>query len=404
MTTYLSDRQDTNLVLSTERKIDIPPEIYWLSTDIAPLVHISKGSIDNKSKAKSRACINPEFTVLEKENKARFTAVNYSTGYTAGASTITLDSVTHINVGDLLKNVVKEEIVRVTAKSNDAGTVTVTRAFGATAAATTWADNEPVLRLINASEENGAIPNILMVQNRKRTNYCGIFRKTFGMSGTAENSEYYGGKKRPELAKEAYLEVMRDEEYGFIWGEPFEDMDGGANGHPIRMTGGLWYWGEASGTVTTATTTFTKAGWMTFVRRAFEYGDATTRVALCSPLIIEMLDYWKDSKLQMRPSDDLYRVNVAEWETGNGRLLIVRDTILANSPAGTTTAGYGGVCIVFDPALIQHRHLQNREMALYKDRVKDGTDGWTDEYLGEEGLQVVNPENISILEDVTTYA
>lgn len=403
MATYLAGRQNTNSMLSAERKIDIPPEIYWLSTDIAPLVHISKGSKDGKVKAKSKPCHNPEFTVLEKENKARFTAVNYSTGYTAGALTIKLDSVNHINVGDLLKNVVKDEIVQVRSKSVADATVTVVRAFGATAAAA-WADNDPVLRLINANEENGAVPDILMVQNRKRINYTGIFKKAFGMSGTAENSEYYGGKKPEELRKEAYLEIQKDYEYAYIWGEPYENMTGGPNGEPIRMTGGIWYWANASGTVTTVSTTFTKSGWMTFVRQAFEYGDATVRVALCSPLIIEMLDYWKDGKLQMKPSEYLYGVKSHEWETGNGTLLIVRDTILANSPVGTVTAGYGGCCIVVDPDLITNRYLNNRELAVYPNVKKDGQDGYTDLYMGEEGLQVVNPENISILKNVTTYA
>ncbi|MEW6014165.1 MAG: DUF5309 family protein [Candidatus Zixiibacteriota bacterium] len=411
MPSYITGRQSTGTVLQAERKIDTPPEVFWLQKDLTPLVHISGGGglevgskSDGKLPAKKKVCVNPEFKVLEKEPRGRWTAVNYSTGYTAGATTIICDSVAHIQVGDIVKNVVKEEVVYVTARDTGANTITVVRGFGATAAAA-WADNEPLLRLATQSEENQAPPTIHKVQNRLRTNYCGIFRDTLGLSRTAQNSEYYGGKKKEELRQESLIELKKNIEYAFLWSEPYEDLTGPVNGAPIRTTGGLWYWGiNGGGNVTTATTTFTKSGWLSFVRSCFQYGDAMVRVALCSPLVIEMLDYWKDGKLQMKPSEYLYGIKVAEWETGNGTLLIVRDTILQNSPYGTTTAGYGGVAIVFDPDLVQYRYLQNSDVALYENVVRDGTDGFTDEHIAEVGLGVINPENISILKGVTTYA
>ena len=66
MVTYLTGRQNTGTVLSYERKVDIPPEIFWLSTDLAPLLHISMGGGANgKLPVKKREAINPEFAVLE---------------------------------------------------------------------------------------------------------------------------------------------------------------------------------------------------------------------------------------------------------------------------------------------------------------------------------------------------
>lgn len=406
MPDYIAGRQSTGTVLQAERTVDIIPELFWLQKDLSPVLHLSAGGDGMGLPAKKRHTVNSKYDVLEKEPHGRWTAVNYSTGYTAGAVTFILDATVHINVGDVLKNVVKEEVVHVTGKDNSAKTVTVTRAFGATSAVTTWADNEPVLIVGSAHGENAAAPTPLQVKNRSRTNYTQIFRETFGLSRTAQNSEYYQGKKKPELRQEAWLKFKQKVEWAFTWGEPYEDLTGSpTDGEPIRQTGGIWYWAQnAGGNITTATTTFTKAMWTTFIRGAFETGDAMTKVALCAPLIIEMLDYWKDGKLQMRPSDHAYTLKVAEWETGNGTLLIIRDRKLQNSPAGTTTAGYGGVSIVLDPEFLQYRFLQESDAMLYENVIRDGRDGFTDEILGEIGLGLENPELISILEDVSTYA
>ena len=106
------------------------------------------------------------------------------------------DATAHINVGMVLQ-VIGGEILHVTAKSNGDKTITVTRSFGVTAAATTIADNVPLYVLGNANEENSSVPTILKVQNRSRTNYTQIFRDPFGLSGTLEATETYTGKKGP---------------------------------------------------------------------------------------------------------------------------------------------------------------------------------------------------------------
>jgi len=398
---YIEGVQDTDLVLDDERKADVPTELEWLRPDNAPLIKLTRGREGYGLPIKKELTTDPEFKVLEKEERACFTAINDGAGYTAGDTALTVDSCDHINPDDMLQ-VLGGEIVRVTAKNNSTKVVTVVRACGQTTA-DAIADNTPLYTIGSAHEEYSALPTILMLKNRKRVNYTQIFRLPFGVSRTLKHTRLHTGKKVPELRREAFLEFEKRIERAFLWQEPKEDATGGPNGKVIRYTGGVNYWiVTGGGNVTTVTETFTKTGWLTYVRNCFEYGS-DTKVFLCAPLLIEMLDYWKDGKLEMKPSDELYGIRVAEWETGHGRLLIVRDRDLKNSPAGSG-AGHGGTGFTLDPENLGLRYLEESDMALFEDVVKDGHDGSVDCYLAEVGLELALPETHSKLTGVVTYS
>jgi hypothetical protein len=401
MTTYLSGVQTTGNILQAERVVDIPREIEWVEPDNAPLVKLTKGGgKDGRLPIKKKVAINPEFKVLEKEPHGAFTAVGAT--FTAAATTITLDDSSFIKAGDILQ-VVGGELLQCLTNTLTTNTITATRSVGPTAAAEI-ANNCPIYRIGNAKEENSAISDIVMVQNRSRTNYLQILDKVYGLSRTAENSEMYGGPKGFELNKEAWLEHEKDINRTFYWSEPYESLTGGVNGYPLRLTGGLAYWIESGGgNVTTATTTFTKAMFLTFCRTGFNVGN-DTKVLLAAPLIIEMIEYWKDGKLEMRPSDRAYDLKVFTWETGNGTVLIVRDRDLKNSPAGDTTLGHGGCAFLVDPPYLSYRYLNNSDSKLYENAVRDGHDGKKNIIRSEVGLELRIPEAHSMLESVATYA
>lgn len=397
MTTYIAGAQNTGVILQAERKVDIPPELEWLRPDNSPLVMITKGGKPGSGlPIKKRVAINPKFSVIEKEPHGVFTAINYGAGYTAGAVTLVCDDVTHINVRQVLK-VVGGECLLVTSKSNGDNTITVTRGFGATAAGTI-ADNVPLYSISSANEEFAPYGNILQVQNRSRTNYCGIIETDVGLSRTLRNSEMYHGKKEPELNREGYLEHDRKIERAFLFSEPYEDLTGGpTNGNPIRATGGVDYWiVSGGGNVTTATTTFTMAMWLTFLRTGFEYGS-DEKVFLCASYLCEMFDVWKNYKLEFRNDETLYNLKVARWATSQGEVFIVKDKELKNSSAGSGT-GYGKVGYLLDPANLEYRYLQNSDTAFYKNVVMDGSDGFKHKYISEVGLGLSLPETHSKLD------
>jgi hypothetical protein len=398
--TYLSGAQHTENILQDERKFDIDPEIYYLREDLTPLVVLTWGKGKDGLPIKKESVSDPEFKVFEKEPHGAWTAINYSTGYTAGATTLLCDTVSHIPIGAVLKAVGGEQLY-VTARDTGANTITVKRGAGTTSAGT-LGDNLPLYYIGNANAERATPPMTLKVQTRARTNYTQIFRETIDYSRTLQKTRLHTGNKVEDLRKEAWIHWREQVERMFIWGEPKEDVTYDADGYPTRFTGGLYYWINSTGNVTNISTTLTKALWMTFARNLFTYGSRR-KVVLCAPIIIDALSYWKDNNLQFRPSDEVYGLRVAEWESGHGTMLIVRDQMLENSPYGSG-AGYGGVAIGFDPEMVNYKYLQGSDASLLLDRVKTGIDGQVDEILGECGLGVTNPETGWLLTGVSAYS
>ena len=403
--TYISGTQLTNSVNSLERKVDIPDEILYLEPDNAPLVHLTMGrgaAADGRSASiKKRVAINPEFKMLEKASASPWTSINNGGGYTAGATTLTVDDSTNVPQYAVLKVVGGEQLLVLSKPT--ATSINVKRAYGDTSAAAI-ADDCPLYVTSIAMEEGSTPPTAIAVQVRSRANYLQIIRKTFGLSRTLQKSELYGGKKREDLRKENFLEIMRMVERAFIYNEPYEGLTSGPiAGNPLRMTGGVNYWLTDSGSVSSVTTTLTKQVWITYLRNLFRYGSRQ-KVVLCAPIIIDAVNYWKDGKLQMRPDDYVYGLKCDTWETGHGTAYLVRDIALENSTVGDTTLGFGGFALGLDLPNLWYRYLTDSDIALYEDIVKDGRDGWMDEYMGEVGLHLQLPETHRLLTGVEDYS
>lgn len=344
---------------------------------------------------------NPKFQMLGKLGHDRWTAIN-STTMTAGTTTLTVDDTSHLVPGHILKAVMAtSEIMRVTAVPS-ATTVTVARGIG-TVAAQTLPDNTPLVVVGRSSEEFSDLPVLKGVQVRDRFGYTQIFRHPFGVSRTLQKSALWGGSKREDLRKEATIEWKKQVEHAFKFSQASENLSGGPNGNPIRTTGSIYdYVGREAGRITSVTTTLTKAIWLTFARALFRYGSQR-KVVFCAPLIIDALSYWKDNGLRFTSSEEFYGVRVAEFETGHGSMIIVRDVTLENSPVGTTTAGFGGMAMGVDIEDVAYRYLNDSDMALYENVIADGKDGWRDEILGECGLELNHPERHQIMDGVTAY-
>jgi hypothetical protein len=400
LTTYISGAQHTLAINQNQRKLAIHPKIYYLQEDLTPLVILTWGKGKNGLPVKKKVVGNPKFTVLSKQPHEAWTAINAGGGYTASIVTFAVDAASHITPGMLLQDAISAEIMHVKTR-NSSTQITVDRSIGPTAAGTI-ADNTPLMIVGNVNAENASYPEILMVKVREADNYCEIFRKPCGSSGTLENSDLIGSKSRPDLRKETWLEHRKGIERAFLFGEPFEDTSVvDSSGNPARGTGGVYYWINSAGNVTSVATTLTKTIWRTFSRNLFKYGKKR-KVVLCSPLVIDALDFWKDGKLQMTPSEEFYNIRVAEWITGHGTMVIMKDEELDDSPYGS--GGHGDLAIGLDPDNLSFCHLANRDSALLTNRQNPGVDGWVDETLAEAGLGYVNPETGHILEGITEYS
>ena len=404
MATYLTGPQVTGIIEQAERRVDIPNELYWLRPNIDPVAKLAMGRDGKGLPVKKRAAINPEFKVIEKQPHALWSAINEGSNYTAGDTELTLDDVSFIKARHVLVDASTDEMMLVSAVNYSTKVVTVGRAFGVTAAATI-SDGDPIYNLGSANEEFAAVPGALTIKNRVRTNYLEIVRWPVALSGTLQASGLYTGQKESELNMEAFYEIRVEIERKFLFSEPSEDLTGGPGGYPIRTVGGLKYWIETGGGHTAdAGGALTKAEFQTFRRNSTEYTDDNL-VMLAPGLLIDGFSTWKDGKLEMRPRDEVYNLNVVEWVDGFGQLFIIHHKELKNSPYGLLT-GWGGVAFQLDPRELAYRYLEgngkNRDLHLRVNVKKDGVDGTTNEYLGEVGLELKMPEKHAEIYGITS--
>lgn len=373
----------TTDINQTQRVIDIPRNMIPLldDPDATPLIVVTK-------QMGAKECINPDFNWLEDDVKQR--SLTNTVAQVAGDLTVTLSvaEAAHVNVGDLLKVVPTGEIIKVTAVDYSTGILTIVRSIGATAAGNI-ALNAELLICGNANAEGADIRAIVTTASTTKTNYCQIFRNSYGVTETLNASELYSGNdlafKRQKKLKEHLIEI----ESAFLFGEAAIDNTGA---QPIRYTGGILEF------ITTNVTnhlgaSLTETDFESFLRSAFRYGS-TKKYLLASPLLCSIINSFSSSKLQTMVGADTYGVKIANYMNAHGELYISKHNLLA----GTTYGAYG---IMLDMENVQYRYLRGRDTKLMTNRQNPGEDQIKEEYLSECGLQLVHEKKHAVLRNFT---
>jgi len=382
MPTMITGTRNTHNILAAKRVVDMSNEIALLEPNAAPLTVLMK-RIDGKKKT----AINPKYNWMEDELAPRWDAVNYSTGYTTGATSIVVDNGSYFKVGDVIKNCNTGEQMLVSDVSTN--TLTVTRGWGSTAAATVT-DNDVITILSNASAEGSTMPTLKTTKEVEKTNYIQTIRTPFGVTGTEDASEMYGGKDIAYLQKKAGIEHAKDIERVLLFGEPKEDTTGTT---PRRFTGGLNYFITTNRT--DASGTLTETEFETFCRTIFRYGSKK-KVLLASPLIVSAINSWAGGKLDTVPSDKTYGIDVKEYLTGHGTLLIVKHDLLEQS--------YAGYAFAIDPEYLSIRTMKGRDTKLYTNIQANDEDSRKDEYRSDVGFELKLEKAHGVLYGVTSFA
>lgn len=382
MPNIISGVRNTANINQDQRVIDMRKDIALLEPNAAPLTVLLK-SINGKAKV----AVNPEFKHLEDELAPRWDAVNNGAGYVAGATDIVVDNGSYFNVNDVILVPRTSEQMLVTAISTN--TLTVTRAWGVTAAAAI-VDNDAVTILSNASAEGADAPAMKTTKPTTVTNYTQIIRTAFGVTGTEDASELYGGADMTYQSKKKGIEHKKDIERAFLFGEKKEDTSGST---PRRFTAGL------NSLITTnrtdASGAATEAEFETFCRNLFRYGS-TKKTLLSSALMISAINSWAGGKLQTVSEDKTYGISVTRYLTGHGTLNLVKHNLLEES--------YAGMSIGIDTENIMYRHLKGRDTKLRTNIQEKKSDSREDEYLTEAGLHVIQEKTMGVFEGVTSYS
>lgn len=206
----------------------------------------------------------------------------------------------YFNKYDLVKVPRTNEVMMVTATS--ASHINVTRGVGDSGAKAAIVNNDPFLILGSAFQE-GSTNDMLITKStqvERKYNYVQILRKSVELSRSLASSDLYGGDDRTYQRKKKGIELMRDIERLFLYGN-MENMIAAAGAGGLddasltssrRMTGGLTeFLTSSTANVTDMSGTMTETEWEGWLRELFMYGESS-RTVFCSPLVLSIVSLW----------------------------------------------------------------------------------------------------------------
>lgn len=365
---------------------DVGPSIFYLDSSATPFTLLT-------NEAGSKKAMDPKFEWYEESYRAKETQVNNGGGYTAGATTFTVDDGTVFQINDLAIFPRTDEIVRVTGQT--ATTVTVTRAAAGTSAAALL-DNDDMFVVGSAWAEGADVGVPDETQSVHKWNNVEIFRRPFGATRTREGAQtYFGGNRALQRGKKA-VEHARDIERAYLFGGRSEAGSGPDTLY--RTTGGFTFFCTENildlndGSLAEPDL----EGWMEDLFLHTTAGS-DTRLVLASALVVSAFDQLGVDRIRLVPEDKTLGISVTQYKTSHGTLNIVKHRELKDGAGGT---GWGSWALAIDPKTLTNRPYTNGSTKLYTNRQGNGVDGWVDEYLTESGFQITNPEVNGILKNV----
>lgn len=351
--------------IDTERRdIDVSKEIARYLPDVNAWLVIALQS-------RKKTTTDYEFKWFESDPYGYWTKINHADGYAADATSLVVDDASIFAAKDIIKVARTGEVMFCTAVDTDTNTITVIRGYGETAGAVIN-DDDDLVCLGNAMEEHSSKPTEKLRQPSKIYNYCGIMRTPFGVSGTVEASQQITNEQeRARLTRDKSIDHRLAIERQFLFGERKDDTS-----NKRRMTRGLIKWittnvYDAGGTLTE--NEFDKE----VCEPVFKYGSKT-KLLVASPRMVSIIAGWGKEKLQISQAAKAYGLNLKEYISPHGTLII--------APSQCLEQYYAYHSFIVDPQHIFVRVL--RDTTLRRNIHNPDTDGFEDEYLSEIGLEL----------------
>jgi len=383
--TLLTGDLATDTINQSQRVIDMDPKVEELEPNAAPLVVLLK-------KLRNKSAVAPKVEWLEIDPMPRFDTA--SAGATSAANAVGVANIAYFRVGDTLRHLASGEGLEVTATAANtlpAGTVTVTRAIGSTAAAAITSGDELFI-YSNVNAEGASLRQIKSVKLDNKYNYTQIVRTPFGVTGTEAATKLYGGPDLNRLRGAAGVEHMRQWEQIAFFGARKEDLT--TSGAPKRFAGGIKEFVTTN--VTNAGGALTEATLQTFLRGAYRYGS-DRKVLFASPLVVAAIEGFARANLKVENESGknagTYGVAMKTYISGQGIMDIVMHRSWNDS---TTLRGYA---FLIDLDAISYMPL--RDTKLLEGRQANDADKMQEEYLTEATFAIHQERRHGLLTGVT---
>lgn len=401
----------TGNITQTQKVRDVAPAVAFLAPRHASLLFLGMkptpapfnnafGIVEQGAKSLTlgiRQVTNYEFEWYEDALQSFSTQINNGGGYTDSDTAIVVDDASIFAPGCIVDVPSTGEILQVTAVNTGTNTLTVTRSVGASAAASI-ADNATVLIVGNAYEETGTSnldPLRLTVQ---KTNYIQDSRNSFSTSYQLQHQNMYAiDEQRRYMQKKNLIKHMRHIEASMIFGE--KALTTGANGSPLRFTGGILEYQTSN--VLAVGGTLTKATWHGWLKDLFTNGIGE-RVVVCSPTVANAISNFAaddssapKSQMWVLNMAREFGINIMSYTTKFGTVHLVIHGMLTGSI-------YDGYAIGLDLDLLSLVRVRGGFfMNLREDIKKDGSHTFVDEYATYFGLEYKTTETGGLMTGVT---
>src|SRR5215510_482826 len=338
------------------------------------------------SKAGKKSVKDAEFSWWAESQTAIRLQVNGAAA--AGDSLINVDSVdpgattmnllygnaTHLKPGDILavgeannielSTTFAREYIQVDSVIS-ATQFTATRGVAGTTPATI-ADDSFLTLIGSAYAEGTAAPKAVSRNPQKFFNYTQIFKNTYELTGTADQTEVRTGDSWTNDKKRKSFDHARDIEMAILFGKRFETV--GANGKPLRYFGGIRTFLPASNITIMANSgggfnngdTFSQ-----FIINAvkpvfdFDAGGGDTRFAYCGNqarlTLGQGIQGQAAVKIELGKTVTVYGQDFQELITPLGRLLLKSHPLMSAHPM------YANAIQIVDFAALKYVYLRGRD-------------------------------------------
>lgn len=334
------------------------------------------------SKMRSQTTDDPEFAWWEEElnpPRVKLSAQIVTAGLTA---TISEGDANDLVAGDLLlvekatPTTYSFEIVSVTAVQSSTQFTVGRGASGTTANTATIVTSSYLVKIGNSFEEGTTSPDASTRNPTKESNYTQIFKHTYRLTGTAEQTNVRTGDPLKNDKKRRMFQHSTALEHAFLFGYPNEDTSGTK---PKRTTGGLFYYLGKNFTATTKPTiatissvlaTTSEDSFLDAVYQVFDYNSdqaGDERLMLYGNGFANWLNkaarMGDSTRIQLDNPVKVYGMNLTQWVTPQGRFYG------RSHPLMNINSRFTNGCFIIDPSGCRYRALRGRD-TRFKDNVQ----------------------------------
>lgn len=253
------------------------------------------------------------------------------------------------------------------------------------------ANVQRVLIVGSAHAEGAHIGQAISYDPYRQHNYTQIFRNALEITRTAKKTHLRTGDAYKEAKRECLELHSIEMEKAFLFGVPSENK--GANGKPLRTTGGIiWSIKQNGGFVQDFAGDWEKDGldWLDeLLMQIFRYGetDKLAYVGDAALLGINRLAR-KYGTWNYTPQTRAFGINIVELITPFGQITLKTHPLFSHEPTNQHSM------LIFEPKNIKYRYIT--DTTFYASERETGHtryDAQKEEYLTEAGLEYHFPQN-----------